>query len=106
MKFNASEDWRLNPSREAFDDFLCLSRENKACEKVLGFGRQVDVSPLMALASFSLVLTCYPVLVSEARHNPVYLRGVEVPLDAVHPLAGTQAVAAGQHSPGLCREEL
>ena len=39
-------------------------------------------------------------MVSEARHNPVYLRGVEVPLDTVHPLPGTQPELAGEDGAG------
>lgn len=37
---------------------------------------------------------------SEAREDPVDLAGVEVPLDAVHPLVGPQPELAGQEGAG------
>ena len=46
-----------------------------------------------------MMRTDWPVCESKAGHNPVDLTGVQIPLDAVHPLAGAQLVAAGQHGP-------
>ena len=42
-----------------------------------------------------------PVLASEAGHDPVYLAGVEVPLDAVQPLALPQPELAGEDGAGV-----
>ena len=42
-----------------------------------------------------------PVLLCEAGHNPVYLAGVEVPLDAVQPLALAQPELAGEDGAGV-----
>ena len=42
-----------------------------------------------------------PVLASEAGYDPVYLAGVEVPLDAVQPLALPQPELTGKDGAGV-----
>ena len=42
-----------------------------------------------------------PVLLCEAGHDPVYLAGVEVPLDAVQPLALAKPELAGEDGAGV-----